>query len=146
MAGTGPNASDAGCTGDGGLKVLFSACLILFGLVYAWLYLRKPKPPADARGGPIRDDRPWRRVGAAICLLVSVMFVLGVYLVDIPDHPRTYAAFWAVLMGLVVWLCFLGLRDLRHTREIIRRRRAERRRVLNASSPISPTSAKDSSR
>ena len=128
------------------MKVLFSACLILFGLVYAWLYLRRPKPPSDAGEPAIPDDRPWRRVGAAICLLVSVMFVLGVYLVDIPDHPRTYAAFWAVLMGLVVWLCLLGLRDVRHTRKILRRRRAERRRAMSTSSRISAASAKDSSR
>ena len=127
------------------MKVLFSACLILFGLVYAWLYLRKPKPPVDARGAPISDERPWRRVGAAICLLISVMFVLGVYVVDIPDHPRTYAAFWAVLMGLLVWLCLLGLRDVRHTRMVIRRRRAERRRALSSSSSIAPAPAKDSS-
>ena len=132
--------------GDGGLKVLFSVCLLLFGLVYAWLYLRKPKPPSDIRGAATPDDRPWRRVGAAICLLVSIMFVLGVYLVDIPDHPRTYAAFWAVLMGLVVWLCFLGLRDVRHTRKVIRRRRAERQRGMSTSSRISAVSAKDSSR
>ena len=48
------------------------------------------------------------------------MFVLGVYLVDVPDRPRAYAAYWIIMMGLVVWLCGLAVRDMLYTRRLLR--------------------------
>ncbi len=47
------------------------------------------------------------------------MFVLGVYVVDVPDYPRAYAAYWLVMMILVVWLCVLAIKDMLHTRRMI---------------------------
>lgn len=116
------------------MKALFSVFLLSFAVACAWVYLRKPSiGPGDKRGTG-DDDRPWRRVGAAICLLVSIMFVAGVYLVDIPDRPRIYAAFWVVIMGLVIWLCVLAVKDARYTRQMISRRR-DRRKLSDGSLP-----------
>lgn len=111
------------------LQILFSVVVLAFGAICATIYLRKP----PAKDGPSkhrnRDERPWRRIGAAICLLVSVMFVVGVYTVDTPDHPRVYAAFWAVIMGLVLWLCGLAIKDLRYTNRKIAEWRAQRAKL-----------------
>lgn len=111
---------------SGLLKAIFCALVIIFGLACAILYLL-PTPIAtvDSQLSRFRD-RPWRRMGAAICLLVSVMFVLGVYLVDIPEHPKTYATFWLVIMMLVLWACALAVKDVWYTHRLVRRRRMEK--------------------
>jgi hypothetical protein len=112
------------------LKLLLSILVLAIAAACAWFYLRPPvggTVPEDSPLRIIRGHRPWRRLGAAICLLVAVMYVLGVYLVDIPRHPRAYAAFWLVLMLLVIWLCVLALRDILYTRQAIAKWRARRK-------------------
>ncbi len=113
---------------------VFSFLLIAFSAICAWCYLIKPRTGDASHDSARVDDRPWRRVGAAICLVVSVMFVLGVYLVDVPAHPRAYAAYWAILMGLTLWLCVLAVKDMLYTRRMIDRWRAGRRRTGPTSS------------
>lgn len=111
---------------SGLLKAFFCALLMIFGMACAFLYLLPPPTTTvDSQRAPSRD-RPWRRMGAAICLLVSIMFVLGVYLVDIPEHPKTYATFWLVIMMLVLWACSLAVKDVWYTHRLVQRRRMER--------------------
>ena len=105
------------------LKLLFSLGILVAGAALAWFYVRKPSIPHDARARVLGGRRPWRRLGGAICLLLAVMFVLGVYVVDVPDNPRVYLAYWTVMMGLVLWLCVLATKDIFYTRRIIARRR-----------------------
>ena len=105
------------------LKLLFSIAILVAGAALGWFYLRKPSIPTDARAQLLGGRRPWRRLGGAICLLLAVMFVLGVYVVDVPDNPRVYLAYWTVMMGLVLWLCALATKDILYTRRIITRRR-----------------------
>ena len=57
--------------------------------------------------------------------MLAVMFVVGVYAVDIPDRPVPYAAYWIVVLGMVVWLCALAVKDMRHTRRVAARWRDE---------------------
>lgn len=110
----------------GMLKAIFCVLLVTFGASCAFLYLRPPSfAEADPKSGQFHD-RPWRRVGAAICLLVSVMFVLGVYLVDIPENPKTYATFWLIIMMLVLWACGLAVKDVWYTHRVVKNRRSER--------------------
>ena len=116
------------------LQIVFSVLVIGFGLTCALIYLRKPRARGgSAAGEKDRDERPWRRIGAAICLLVSVMFVVGVYTEDTPDRPRAYAAFWVVIMALVLWLCGLALKDLRYTQKKIAQWRARKPSFKGAS-------------
>lgn len=122
------------------LQVLFSIVVIAFGLLCALVYLRRPPAPQGSGGSENRDERPWRRVGAAICLVVSVMFVIGVYVVDTPDRPRAYAAFWVVIMALVLWLCGLAIKDLRFTQRKVSEWRAKKANLDGTS----PTPAEDS--
>jgi len=102
-----------------------SLVVLLLGLGCGWFYLRGV-PARDGLLGPLAGERPWRKIGAAICTLVAVMFVLGVYLVDIPDHPRAYALYWTVILGLLVWLCVLAVKDVKYTLHLIRQRRQQR--------------------
>lgn len=104
------------------LKLAVSIAVLLVGLGCAWFYLREARPRAD-HAGPLAGHRPWRKLGAAICLLVSVMFVLGVYLVDIPDHPRAYALFWTIILVLMLWLCALAFKDVKYTLRLLRAHR-----------------------
>jgi hypothetical protein len=109
------------------LKLLMSIAVGLGGLGLAWVYWRKPRNLGDSRFEELLGDRPWRRLGAGICLVLAVMFVLGVWVVDIPDKPVPYAIYWIIMMGLTVWLCVLAVRDAFHTRRVYEKWRAERR-------------------
>ncbi|MCG3129807.1 MAG: hypothetical protein FLDDKLPJ_00542 [Phycisphaerae bacterium] len=60
-------------------------------------------------------QRPWRRLGAAICTVVAVMFFLGAILLDEGTKPSTYVGFWSILLGLVFWVLMLALKDMRFT-------------------------------
>ena len=107
-------------------KLLISIILLATAAILAWVYLRKAPPAADSRY-PFAGQRPWRKLGAAICLLISVMFVLGIYVVDIPDRPIPYATYWLIMLGLVIWLFVLAVRDIMYTRQLVRRWRADMR-------------------
>lgn len=110
---------------SGALKAIFSVVLISFGVLCAALYWREPPRISSNPQFSSFYHRPWRRIGAAICLLVSVMFVLGVYIVDIPDNPKVYAAFWMVILALVFWACGLAIKDIGYTRKLLVRLRTE---------------------
>ena len=106
-------------------KLLMSAAVLVTGFTCAWFYLRRPAIRPSRAAHPFAGERPWRRVGAAICLLLSVMFVAGVYAVDIPDRPVPYAVYWIIMLGLVVWLFALAVRDVMYTRKLIQRWRRD---------------------
>lgn len=109
------------------ITLVITVVILVTGLGSGWVYLRGswlgPRRSGSAvhRHGTLGEHRPWRQLGAAIFLLVSIMFVLGVALVDIPDHPRAYASYWAVLLALVVWLCGLAIKDVRYTHQQLAR-------------------------
>ncbi len=105
-------------------KLLMSIAVLITGAALAWYYLRKA-PDAVATRYAFAGLRPWRKVGAALCLLISVMFVLGIYVVDIPDRPIPYALYRIIMLGLIVWLFVLAVRDIMYTRALVRRRRLE---------------------
>ncbi len=102
-----------------------TVCIILLaaGLACGWFYLVRPVQMRRAGLVPPADERPWRRVGAGICILLGVMFPLGAYLLDDHPRPKVYASYWSVMMVLVLWLCALALRDVAHKRKVIRLRR-----------------------
>lgn len=111
------------------MKLAICVVILATGLVCGWVYLVRPL--WDGAGG---DDRPWRRLGGGICVLLGVMFVFGVYLVDIPEKPRPYAAYWLVMLGLVVWLCVLALRDIAYTKRQYAARRTDRAKRMGLES------------
>lgn len=113
-------------------KVVFCAVVLMLGLSCAWRFSRRPATIGGSHSHLLQVPRPWRLQGAVICLLLSVMFVLGVALVDIPDHPRAYAAYWLIILVLVVWLCVLAVRDLAFTRQLLIEARAAQRAAKQA--------------
>ncbi len=110
------------------VKLLLCVGIVAISAVVVWRYLRRPvaRTPARSRFEEMLGDRPWRRIGAAISVVLAVMFVAGVYVVDIPDRPTPYAIYWLIMLGLVVWLCVLALKDAIHTRRTYSRWRRER--------------------
>jgi len=107
------------------VKALLSILALTGGALFAWHYRRPPPLPADETLD-LRGDRPWRRVGAVLCLVVSLMFVAGLYLVDVYAFAAWYALYWLVLLFLVLWLCVLAVRDVLYTRHLIERQRVKR--------------------
>ncbi len=106
------------------MQVVFCVSLLAVGLILARLYLWP-------RGCPnaIIEERPWRRLGAGICLILSVMFTAGVYVLGDHRSPKVYAWYWSVIMLLVLWLLVLAVRDMSYTRRVLlERRRASRQR------------------
>jgi hypothetical protein len=64
--------------------------------------------------------RPWRRRGAIICAVVSVLFYLGMHHVSPYRWPRVYIVLWIVVLLLVLWLCIIAAADMLYTRRITR--------------------------
>jgi hypothetical protein len=76
-----------------------------------------------------QTDRPWRRVGAGICVVLAVMFVVGVWALEHTErirHPVLFLIYWLIFLGLVAWLCVLALRDCLYTLKMVSRWRQER--------------------
>ena len=86
-------------------KLLFSVFTLGLGVGVAIIYMRRPSTDQMAAGPPFGGKRPWRRLGAAICLLLSVVFVLGVYLLDEDTRPGVYMIYWLVIMVLPYSSC-----------------------------------------
>ncbi|MHC5108784.1 MAG: hypothetical protein ACYTHJ_02765 [Planctomycetota bacterium] len=114
------------------MKSLLSIIVLVTGVSIAWKYLRF-RPDPNTRGSRTQpgvigvSDRPWRRLGAAICLTTAVMFVLGIYLINPERNPAAVATYWLVILLLVVWLCLLAVKDMLHTRRELEKWRDERR-------------------
>lgn len=100
-------------------KLLTSIAIITAGLGFALIYFRR-SPGGMTSSHPLAGHRPWRKVGAAICLLVSVMYVIGIYAVDIPERPVPYAIYWLIMIALLFWLFFLAVRDMMYTRKLMK--------------------------
>ncbi len=105
------------------MKILLLILIIAIGLAVGWLYLFRPTPVNGDLGGA----RPWRRLGAAICVVTAVMFVAGVALLDEFQTPRIGVMYWSIILFLVFWLCLLAIRDAHYTYSILARRRREAR-------------------
>jgi len=113
------------------LKILFSFVVLFSGIGMAWVYSRRTPATGHPRFDGLLGDRPWRRLGAGICLLLAVMFVIGVWVVDKPQKPVPYAVFWIIIMALTVWLCVLAVKDVIHTRRVFEQWREERQSEAN---------------
>lgn len=112
---------------DEELEWWWSALLSGSGLVVSiWYLLRARRSRHDLRPNRaaadpnpfLVQDRPWRRLGAAICGLVSVMFFVGVNLLDSKREPVTYLVFWVVVFLLIIWLCLLVGIDILRTQRL----------------------------
>ncbi len=110
----------------GWIKLVTSIGVLGVGGVVAIGYLRSPFAEVDPDPGSRGGGRPWRRLGAAICVVVAVMFVLGIYLLDGKPPPRVFLAYWILVLVLVFWLCGLALKDIMHTRRSLSARMASR--------------------
>lgn len=117
------------------MELAFTLGMIALAVACAWFSLGRAGASGGPHGSSDQDERPWRRVGAAICLLVSMMFALGLWLVDVPDHPRAYAAYWIIIMVLVMWLCGLAVKDVLFTRRKMHQWREQRLRLTRWSNP-----------
>jgi amino acid permease len=95
--------------------------LIVLGVAVglAVVYFRRTPQDHQRRVDALGGFRPWRRLGAAICLVLAAMFVCGVYLMDARTPSRVFAAYWLVMLVLVVWLCALAVKDVLHTRRML---------------------------
>ncbi|MFQ5464207.1 MAG: hypothetical protein ACE5E5_16465 [Phycisphaerae bacterium] len=116
------------------MQIAASVILLIFGIAVAARYLIKPvlrkgNAAHDTAPGGLAGDRPGRRLGAGICLVLAVMFAVGVNIVDVPAHPRAYAIYWIIMLALVVWLGVLAVKDARHTRNVVADRRVRRKQA-----------------
>ena len=110
----------------GWIKLITSIVVLGIGAVVAIGYLRGPFADVDPDPASRGEGRPWRRLGAAICVVVAVMFVLGIYLLDGKPPPRIFLAYWILVLVLVFWLCGLALKDILHTRRLLSAKTASR--------------------
>ena len=95
--------------------------MIVLGVAVALavVYFRRTPPGQENRRGVLGGSRPWRRLGAAICLVLAIMFVGGLYLMDARTSPRAFAAYWLVMLVLALWLCALAIKDVLYTRRML---------------------------
>lgn len=109
------------------MKELFCVLILAGGATFAVFYLRGLPVTGDVAG--LLEDRPWRKVGAVIAVLLSIMFVVGVEFLGTGGGPGTYLAYWLVMLVLVIWLCVLAIRDVMYTRRWIEERQARLREL-----------------
>jgi len=120
------------------VKLLYSVILCTTGLACGWFFLIRPIIRRPAGGTAVLDDRPWRRVGAAVCLLLGVVFPLGIYHQDSFRSPHAFVAFWAIIIVVVSWLFVLAIRDLAHRRHLLQSRRSGRKRGRKGENVLRP--------
>lgn len=110
-----------------------STCLLGVAIAawygFAWM---RGRVEMEGASTPRGQDRPWRRLGAAICGFVGIVSFAGMLLLDWRSTPRLYMLFWVIVLLLVTWLCGLALTDILHTRNLLRIERARRRARLAA--------------
>jgi len=123
------------------MEAFLSILLLATGVSCAWVYLGRRG--RSGRRLTIGGDRPWRRLGAAICLVLAVMFVLGVYVLNDTGSLRGFAAYWLVMLVLVVWLCMLAIKDILYTRRVVAGWRAGKLGLDG--SPVEPSQVLDQS-
>lgn len=104
---------------SGMFQFILSVLILGFGVVFAWFYLGSSPSARRGSRGTIGGGRPWRRLGAGIVLVVSVMFVVGLYWSDGAHSPRAFAAYWLIMLLMVGWLCVLAAKDVLYTRRMI---------------------------
>ncbi len=99
-----------------------SGLVAALGLGYGvWYLVRslRASGPAAATG-----QRPWRRLGAALCGLLAITFFIGVNFVDPSRAPAAYLLLWILVLLGILWLCGLAMVDIlytrRHHREALR--------------------------
>jgi cobalamin synthase len=85
---------------------------------YLWRQSASGRDPA--RSSSLGGKRPWRRWGAVICAVVSVLFYVGLHHLDPAERPGTYLLVWIVILLLVLCLCVLALVDMLCTRRLTR--------------------------
>lgn len=120
------------------LKLLYSVLLFATGLACGWFFLIRPTIRRQPDGTALPDDRPWRRVGAGVCLVLGIVFPLGIYRQDSFRSPHVFLAFWAIIIVLVFWLFVLAMRDLAHTRHLLQSRRSGRKRGRDGEDVLRP--------
>lgn len=106
------------------LELVVSIVVLAGGVGMALLYLRGPKAQQAAGRTAIGGYRPWRRLGAAICLLISIMFVAGLYALNRDTPGKVFFAYWLILALLLMWLCALAVKDMAYTRKVLAAYRA----------------------
>lgn len=91
--------------------------IIVCGGLLAGAYAANPRWFDRAATSDSAVPRPWRRLGAAICAVLSVLFPLGLSYLDPGRWPRLYLLYWLMIVLLVAWLMMLAFKDLRVTLE-----------------------------
>lgn len=116
------------------MKLLLCLLILASGITVGLTYFRSAAAKKKGAPSSIGGHRPWRKLGAAICLVLAVMFVGGVYLMEPENSPKVFLAYWAIMLVLVVWLFALAFKDLLHTRRALLALRKEIKRARQASS------------
>lgn len=107
-----------------------------------------PAPSLPAWVGPrnvriIRRRAHRRRLGMALVVLVSVMFLLGSVGLDPQAAPGRFILFWLLLAALVVWLFGLAIWDLAATLRLRRQLQQDAyqqlHRLISSYRPDQPT-------
>lgn len=106
------------------MNLVLPIVVLLIAVIISLVYLAKPVSESKTKAFSIGGYRPWRRVGAAICLLIAVMYIVGISRLNAEASPRTFILYWITILLLVLWLCALALKDLLYTRATIARWRA----------------------
>ena len=73
-----------------------------------------------------------RRLGAAIVVLISLTFFLGVNFLSPGRSPVGYLIFWITTLLLVLWLCGLAMIDLLAIRRLQQRILASMREAVTS--------------
>ena len=103
-------------------------CGLGFGVSVWYVWASSPTAEPDGEAPPAAQERPWRRRGAIVCAVTSVLFYVGMHFVDPSRWPKTFLGIWIVVLLLAFWLCLLAVADMLHTRRLTRQELQRNRR------------------
>lgn len=101
----------------GSLYLAWTAFIPVVASVAAVIYLLIPSRtvnifgPSDPLTGRLKALLARRRFAAVMIIVISIMFLLGIRLMERPAGPD-WLYFWAILLGMLLWLVALAMLDV----------------------------------
>lgn len=102
--------------------LIFGLCLVIGGslaLVWHVRSWRRQQQEGDG-GSPERDyyrRQFTRRIQASgLIVVIGILLPVGDSLIPWKQYPGAFAAYWVTVLGLALWVMWLGCRDLLSTR------------------------------
>ena len=102
--------------------LIFGLCLAIGGSLALDWHVRSWKRQQQETDGTAPERDYYRRQfsrriqASGLIVLIGILLPVGDSLIPWERYPGAFAAFWIIVLGLALWVMWLGCRDLLSTR------------------------------